>query len=722
MPELQDGYYSSPRWSWEILDCAMPMTFDTYSNCAHQCVYCFAYFQRAVGASRDDYLAHKVRSVDVERVKRMFIDPDKYAGQFAWYIKNKMVLQWGGLSDGFDWYERKFRKSLELLRFFCEIDYPISISTKGVWFVYDDEYRAVLRDAKNVHFKYSIITTNNEHAAKLEAGTPKPADRFKAIRDLNDLGIGVTTVRYRTYVLGVSDLCVEDIMREAAKSGAYSITTEFLCLESRASNHAKHRYDLISQVCGFDVFDFYRQNSAIRTGLLRLNYDVKRPHIDRMRELADYYGVAFFVSDAHHKESSAGTGCCGLPDTGPLSNINRGQYSEAMQIAKKNNIVYWSDIAPKAEGLKNIPFYAAEGFNAGGTRARVKRAYQSMFDYMRDVWNDPKSAMSPARYFGGALVPSGVDENGDIVYLYNRPYIEEGHRVGSAAELASMLKVYRDKGEAQREDGAAFGHVAFPVFVPSRGRADIATTPKLLDASRIPYTLVVEPHEESDYRAAFPTADILVLPESHQGVTYVRQFILDYAREEGYSFYWQLDDNITEFRKCGNGKSAPTDARSVLSAIEGIANRYENVALAAADYQQFAFRSEKEFSVNTRAYCCVLTRADTGVNYRPELEMKEDFDFCVQHLAQGWCTLLVHTWAMDKVAMGQNKKGGLSEKYRAGLHSEQAKRFAEAWPGLCTIKDKGERGLDVSVRWKEFNNVLRPATFQPVSITERVTS
>lgn len=39
--KLEDGAYASPRWSWEILDCAMPMTFDTYSNCAHQCVYCF---------------------------------------------------------------------------------------------------------------------------------------------------------------------------------------------------------------------------------------------------------------------------------------------------------------------------------------------------------------------------------------------------------------------------------------------------------------------------------------------------------------------------------------------------------------------------------------------------------------------------------------------------------------------------------------------------------
>src|SRR5688572_29278763 len=44
--KLDEGFYGSPRWTYEILDCAMPMTFDTYSNCAHQCLYCFSFFQR----------------------------------------------------------------------------------------------------------------------------------------------------------------------------------------------------------------------------------------------------------------------------------------------------------------------------------------------------------------------------------------------------------------------------------------------------------------------------------------------------------------------------------------------------------------------------------------------------------------------------------------------------------------------------------------------------
>jgi len=438
--ELEKEYYNSPRWSWEILDCAMPMTFDTYSNCAHQCVYCFAYFQRALGASANDYLHHKVKSVNVEKVKRMFLEPDKYAGSFAWYIKDRKVLQWGGLSDGFDWYEQRFKKSLELLKFFNEIAYPISISTKGVWFLNDEEYLKEFSGAKNIQMKYSIITTNDEHAKKLEAGTPTPKERFYALKKLKEIGVAVTTLRFRSYVLGVSDLCVDEMFAMAHDAKVDSITTEMLCLESRSSGIAEERFKVISKICGFDVFPFYKKNSMIRAGLLRLNYDIKRSHIERMQKLSEKYGIPFFVSDAHHKEKSCGTGCCGLPETGPLSNIARGQFAEAIQIAKKNGYVYWKDISEKAEPLKEIPFVGAEGFNTTGSLFRAQRKYHTMYDYMLDAWNDIKSAMSPARYFGGALVPGGSDENGNVFYLYNKPFIQDGYKVKSSEELHQIIK------------------------------------------------------------------------------------------------------------------------------------------------------------------------------------------------------------------------------------------------------------------------------------------
>ena len=63
----------------------------------------------------------------------MFRDPDTYGKQFKEYIKQRRVMQWGGLSDEFDGFERKYGVTLDLLRFFKEIDYPLCFSTKGTW-------------------------------------------------------------------------------------------------------------------------------------------------------------------------------------------------------------------------------------------------------------------------------------------------------------------------------------------------------------------------------------------------------------------------------------------------------------------------------------------------------------------------------------------------------------------------------------------------------------
>ena len=69
------AYYQSPRWTAEVADCSMPMTFDTYSNCSFNCIYCFSQFQRAIGNGKEQYLHKEVKAVSVEKIKRMFTEP-----------------------------------------------------------------------------------------------------------------------------------------------------------------------------------------------------------------------------------------------------------------------------------------------------------------------------------------------------------------------------------------------------------------------------------------------------------------------------------------------------------------------------------------------------------------------------------------------------------------------------------------------------------------------
>lgn len=698
--KLDEGYYGSPRWTYEILDCAMPMTFDTYSNCAHQCLYCFSFFQRAIGDGANDYLHHKVRPVNVEKIKRMFTHPDEFGGQFASYIKKRMVLQWGGLSDGFDWYERKFRKSLELLRFFREIDYPISISTKGVWWTDDPEYIEVCTGAKNMHWKYSIISSIEEHVKKIEPGVPTARARFNAMRKLNDMGVGATTLRFRPFVLGTSDKCIEEMMQMAEDAGCYSVTTEFLTWESRASNTSKERLDAMSKTLGYDIWEFYMKNSARASGLLRLNYDLKRPYILEMKDSAERHNLKFFVSDAHHKEDSYHAGCCGLPETGPLSNVNHGQYAHAILIAKEKSFVTWSDIAEEAhEVLSGIPIYSAEGFPSDSVE-RAKRRYQSMFDYMHDIWNTPNSWQSPNRYFGGALVAGGLDDHGDIIYLYNKPFIEEGVRIGTVNELAVQLRM-AGKPNAERfdemtADGTNFGHVAYPVYVISRKRWATATTMKLLDESRINYTLVVPQADMEHYHERFPNADVMVLPKGTEGTGAAREYVHATCFEQGYPYVWILDDDILSIER----EEKASTLRALFSTLERWVEDYSNVVLLGANIGEED--RNLPFIVNGAVRGLMLVNLQTGRSFNGKYKLYEDYEFALQHLVKGWTTVVHNEF---KVNFATLPGGGASGFY---IDSHDAEALNKAYQEYTDLS-YGAQGLPphVTVNWKVFTSSLK---------------
>lgn len=316
---MAEHYGNTPRITYEFPDCSMPMAFDTYNNCSFGCMYCFAQNQRGIGSKKKEYLHKEVKDVSVERIKRMFIDPDKHAGDFAPYIKARKVMQWGSMSDQFDNFERKYGTTLELLRFFKDIDYPLCFSTKGAWFTKDERYMDLIRGQKNWNFKFSIITSDAEKARVIERGVESPQARLEAIERIANAGAGGATLRLRPFIIGVSTPTYLDLIKEAFNRGATALSTEFFCLETRSPT-LRELLPTISKMAGFDILAFYKKYS-VQSGYLRLNRKVKEPFFRNMKELCDQMGMRFYVSDAHFKELCHNGSCCGLP---PTWNYSRG--------------------------------------------------------------------------------------------------------------------------------------------------------------------------------------------------------------------------------------------------------------------------------------------------------------------------------------------------------------------------------------------------------------
>lgn len=191
--------YGSPRWTGEIADCSLPVTLDTYSNCSFGCVYCFSQYQRAVGKGADDYLAKNVRSINVEKVKKILSGEDK-TSQFYKYVKDKRPIQYGGLSDQFDGFEKKYGKTYELLKYLKEINYPICFSTKGTWVFHDKKYVDLFKGQDNWNVKFSIITLDENDAKKIEVGVDSPQKRLEAMKIYSSLNKGGATLRLRPFI------------------------------------------------------------------------------------------------------------------------------------------------------------------------------------------------------------------------------------------------------------------------------------------------------------------------------------------------------------------------------------------------------------------------------------------------------------------------------------------------------------------------------------------
>lgn len=321
----------------------------------------------------------------------------------------------GGLSDQFDGFEKKYGVTYEILKYLKEINYPICFSTKSAWVFKDPKYQELFEGADNWNMKFSIITLNENDAAKIEVGVPTPQERLEAMKIYNSLSKGGTTLRLRPFIVGVSDKTYLELIEQAAEAGASAVTTEFFCLEMRSINNAKEHYRIISECAGFDIVEFYRHYSN-GSGYLRLNRKVKEKYVKAMQEQCHKQGLRFYVSDAHFKECCDNCSCCALP---PDWDYSRGNFSAALQIAKKTGEVRWSDIEKDMYYL-NFPWVRAQGFNKNTSEKTAKFKGMTMKDYMRFLWNNPKQGQSPYRLFEKVLMPDRLDEEGNIIYKYNQ--------------------------------------------------------------------------------------------------------------------------------------------------------------------------------------------------------------------------------------------------------------------------------------------------------------
>ena len=250
---------------------------------------------------------------------------------------------------------------------------------------------------------------------------------------------------------------------------------------------------------------------------------------------------------------------------------------------------------------------------------------------------------------------------------------------------------------------------AYPIYIPSKGRAERCLTADLLVKDGVAFRLVVEQEERQAYADRYGDERMLVLPFSNQGsVIPARNWIKEHASGEGHVRHWQLDDNMRVVRRWYRGKRLPCNAAVALKVTEDFADRYENVALAGIEYQMFSAPGSvpAPFRLNTRIYSCSLIL--NSLPYRWRGQYNEDADLCLQVLSGGWCTVLITAFMIDKQWTMLMKGGNTDALYRhEDGRLKMARSLERMWPHVVETKRRFQRPQHV-VRgaWKKFDTPL----------------
>lgn len=273
--------------------CDLPVHFDTYTGCTHDCKYCFARKQR-----------------DIEK-----IGMNESPQQLLSFIKGKRTqdtnwCDWdipihiGGLSDPFQPLEKKYRKMYECLEILAETQYPVIISTKGRLCI-TPEYLELLKKC-NVVMQVSIVCASYD---KLEKGAPPFEERLEMVKVLSE-NVKRVNVRVQPYMHEVFREVMDNVPR-FAEAGAYGATFEGMKFTKKKKGLVRVGGDMVYPV------------------------EILQHDFEKLRDACHENGIKFWSGENRLRRMGDNLTCCGIegldgfvPNTFNLNHLLNGDITE----------------------------------------------------------------------------------------------------------------------------------------------------------------------------------------------------------------------------------------------------------------------------------------------------------------------------------------------------------------------------------------------------------
>ena len=415
--------FSGIRHTADGFDCALPVTIDSHSSCAFECLYCFS----------DNILNHTNKQTNIgqtslKTIENIFKDK-KNENPSHWHTKNALkytnrnkdgfpcAVQLGGLCDAGDSIEQNQGWLLKFMDLAIKYDQPVRMSTKGGVFLLPEYLKKIAKKPHLFWIAFSTITDNDEIIKKIDRFAPNATQRILSVKNLTKLGVK-TSLRLRPIMLGITDKnkAYESLINKFADAGSIAISYEVGFYPQAIPNINKWKWNLLSQISGYDLKKIYKSFGSSQA-CTRPSYLWTENIMHKIAEISKERGLTIGVSDPVWKQLSEVGCCCGIkPDDPIFGNWEKENATNALLEAKKTGEnIYLKDITP--EWAKTL-LSSTMILMGAGPLIKHKLLNETWADVLRSNWNDINKQRSVMNYFQGALIPNGIDTDGNRIYKY----------------------------------------------------------------------------------------------------------------------------------------------------------------------------------------------------------------------------------------------------------------------------------------------------------------
>jgi len=229
-------------------------------------------------------------------------------------------------------------------------------------------------------------------------------------------------------------------------------------------------------------------------------------------------------------------------------------------------------------------------------------------------------------------------------------------------------------------------------FIPSKGRYQTKTY-KLFEDCGIKTIHFLEPQEFDKYNVP----NKINIGENNKGITFVRNYMLNYAKKNNYEWVIFSDDDVDSFGVY-DGKTKRKDA-SIWFDVLKYAEKLP-FELVGINYVQHAWHEKNAYSINRKfAEVCVLMNV-SKIDWKYNDNTKEDRDFQLQTITKGNGVLRFNHFWFSCPNVGSNK-GGLQELYQNKKDIEWAKNIVKSWHPYAKLVNKKNR-IDAKIDIKGY--------------------